>query len=115
MCLLCSERLGESHWSDPPAGDGPGRAGGEEARRTRRARRELLNALRRVLDICGLQVEDWSGRVYLLRDGKGGVAEAGHVGLVWVEAERLTGRRLDPLDGRLLEALRSRTAAAATR
>jgi hypothetical protein len=73
----------EEHWAE----DG--------GRRGRLFRVQLAN---RVLDYFGLRLDDWSGRVYVLRDRKGRSAVVSNLGELWVEAERLAGRSLDPLD-----------------
>jgi hypothetical protein len=79
------------HWAEQEGG-----------RRSRVFRGRLLN---RVLDVYGLRLDDWGGRVWVLRDRKGHAAVVDNLGVVWVEAERLAGRRLDPLDPDLLAAL----------
>ena len=81
----------EDHWAE--------REGG---RRGRALRVGLVN---RVLDHYGLRLGDWSGRVYVLRDGKGHTAVVDNLGSLWVEAEKLAGRPLDPLDPELVRAL----------
>jgi hypothetical protein len=89
MCALCGVLL-EEHWAEA----GP--------RRARTFRVKLAN---RVLDHFGLRLDDWGGRVYVLRDRKGRSAVVANLGVLWVEAERLVGRPLDPLDPALLDAL----------
>jgi hypothetical protein len=89
MCALCGVLL-EDHWAE------------EGGRRGRALRVALVN---RVLDHFGLHLDDWSGRVYVLRDRKGRSAVVENVGALWVEAERLAGRTLDPLDPDLVRAL----------
>jgi hypothetical protein len=89
MCGLCGVLL-EEHWAE----DG--------GRRPRLVRVALLN---RVLSHYGLELRDWAGRVYVLRDRKGRSAVVGEIGTLWVEAERLAGRRLDPLDPELIASL----------
>ena len=66
------------HWAE--AGEG---------RRARVFRVELLN---RVLDHFGLELGDWSGSVYVLRDRKGRSEVVGDLGALWQAAERLAGR-----------------------
>ena len=83
MCALCGVLLNE-HWAEQDGG-----------RRARVFRVALLN---RVLAHFGLRLDDWGGRVYVLRDRKGGSAVVADLGALWVEAERLAGRPLDPLD-----------------
>jgi hypothetical protein len=90
MCVLCGVLLNE-HWAEQEGG-----------RRGRVFRGQLLN---RVLDAYGLRLDDWSGRVWVLRDRKGRAAVVADLGAVWVEAERLAGLTLDPLDPKLLDAL----------
>jgi hypothetical protein len=90
MCSLCGVLISE-HWAEE--GDG---------RRARVFRTALLN---RVLEHFGLGLTDWSGRVYVLRDRTGRSVVVDNLGMVWAEAEKLAGRRLDPLDPGLVAAL----------
>jgi len=89
MCALCGVLM-EEHWAE----DG--------GRRGRLSRVRLAN---RVLDHFGLRLDDWGCRTYVLRDRKGRSAVVANLGEVWVEAERLAGRQLDPLDPELVTAL----------
>jgi hypothetical protein len=90
MCGLCGVLM-TSHWTDSGSG-----------RRARVFRTALLN---RVLDHFGLRLDDWSGSVYVLRDRKGRAEVVADLGALWQTAERMLGRRLDPLDPALLQAL----------
>jgi hypothetical protein len=90
MCSLCGA-LGSEHWAE--TGD------------DRRARLSRVRLLNDVLAYFGLEVGDWSGGVYVLRDRKGAHAVVTDLGSVWSEAERLLGRPLDPLDLGLVAAL----------
>jgi hypothetical protein len=90
MCAVCGVLLDE-HWAEQEGG-----------RRGRVFRGRLLN---RVLGFYGLRLDDWSGRVWVLRDAKGRTAVVANLGVVWAEAERLAGRKLDPLDPALVAAL----------
>lgn len=92
MCALCGVLL-TSHWAERDSG-----------RRERVFRVRLLN---RVLDHFGLELGDWSGRVYILRDRKGKSAVVDDLGSLWTAAEQLAGRPLDPLDPAFVAALRS--------
>src|SRR6266545_2024674 len=92
MCALCGALLDE-HWAEQGGG-----------RRARIFRVKLAN---RVLDHFGLRLDDWGGRVYVLRDRKGRSVVVDNLGVMWVEAERLLGRALDPLDPGLVHALGS--------
>lgn len=53
----------------------------------------------------GLEVDEWSGTMYVLRDRKGSTEVVTTLGVLWPAAERLTGRPLDPLEPALVEAL----------
>jgi hypothetical protein len=90
MCVLCNVLVNE-HWAEQDGG-----------RRKRVMRVRLIN---RVLAFYGLQLDDWSGRVWVLRDRKGRSAIVADLGSLWIEAERLVGRPLDPLDPELMAAL----------
>jgi len=90
MCALCGVLLNE-HWAEQEGG--------------RRGRTFRVGLVNRVLDHYGLELGDWAGRVYVLRDRKGRAAVVDNLGVLWTEAARLTGRPLDPLDPELLRAL----------
>ena len=90
MCGLCGVLLSET-WAEE-AGD-------------RRARVLRLKLLNRVLAHFGLALDEWAGRVYILRDRTGRTAVVDDLGAIWREAERLAGAPLDPLDPELLASL----------
>jgi len=90
MCVLCGVLLNE-HWAEQEGG-----------RRGRVFRGRLLN---RVLAFYGLRLDDWGGRIWVLSDGKGRSVVVTDLGSLWVQAEQLAGRRLDPLDPELVASL----------
>jgi hypothetical protein len=90
MCVLCGVLLNE-HWAEQEGG-----------RRGRVFRVRLLN---RVLAFYGLRLDDWNGRIWVLRDPKGRSVVVTDLGSLWAEAEELAGRRLDPLDPELVASL----------
>jgi hypothetical protein len=90
MCVLCGVLL-EEHWAEQEGG-----------RRGRVFRAQLL---KRVLRFYGLRLDDWGGRVWVLHDAKGRSVVVENLGAVWAEAEKLAGRKLDPLDPALVAAL----------
>jgi hypothetical protein len=90
MCALCGVLLND-HWAEQEGG-----------RRGRTFRVELVN---RVLDHFGLELDDWAGRVYVLRDRKGRATVVDNLGILWAQAAVLAGRPLDPLDPELVRAL----------
>jgi hypothetical protein len=92
MCALCGILLSD-HWAEQEGG--------------RRRRAERVRLVNRVLDHFGLRLDDWAGRVYVLRDRKGRAVVVSDLGTLWPQAQRLAGARLDPLDPELLRALGS--------
>jgi hypothetical protein len=90
MCVLCNMLVNE-HWAEQEGG--------------RRARVMRVRLLNRVLAFYGLRLDDWNGRVWVLRDRKGRSAVVADLGSLWAEAEELAGRPLDPLDPELVAAL----------
>ena len=89
MCTLCGVLLSD-HWAEH--GGARGRA----------FRVRLVN---RVLAHYGLALDDWSSAVYTLRDRKGSAVVVSDLGSLWMEAEKLARRRLDPLDPELVAGL----------
>ena len=87
MCSLCGVLLNEG-WAEQ---------GGD-----RRARVLRLRLLNRVLSHYGLRLDEWAGRVYILRDQTGRSAVVEDLGSIWREAELLARKQLDPLDPDLL-------------
>ncbi len=90
MCALCGILLTE-HWAEQDGG--------------RRGRAQRVVLLNRVLDHFGLRLDDWAGRVYVLRDRKGSALIVDDLGTLWTSAARLAGRPLDPLDPELVRTL----------
>ena len=90
MCVLCGVLLNE-HWAEQEGG-----------RRGRVFRVRLLN---QVLAFYGLRLDDWGGRIWVLRDPKGRSVVVTDLGSLWATAEELAGRRLDPLDPELVASL----------
>lgn len=103
MCSLCGMIGGRGHWTE--SGSHPEafqRAAPSTRGRERQQRTRLVN---RVLAQYGLVVSDFSGTGYVLRTRTGRSAMIDNLSELWAEAERLTGRACDPLDGALLAAL----------
>jgi len=90
VCALCGVLL-DDHWAEQDGG--------------RRARASRVGLVNRVLAHYGLRLDDWAGRVYVLRDRKGRTAMVGNLGVLWTQAAALAGRPLDPLDPELVRAL----------
>jgi hypothetical protein len=93
MCPLCGALLTE-HWAD-----------GADARRGRVL---CTRMVAEVLRGFGLTLSDWGGSAYVLADRKGRAEVVHDLSTLWLEAERLAGRPLDPLDPAVVAALRAR-------
>ena len=119
MCILCGALWTEEHWAEiaadnrPDADDGTvalevhmERRGQRLRDRARRAR--LVSA---VLAGYGLQMQDWEGSSYILRDAKGNNAVAPDLASLLAAAEGMLGAPLDPLAPAFLERVRLRAAA----
>jgi hypothetical protein len=104
MCALCGVLGGTEHWADAHARPGAfTRNTSPMARRRERARRVV--AANRILKHAQLTLADWQGTAFLLstRTGKSEIVDS--LAHLWVAAERLTGRPLDPLDPALIDRL----------
>jgi hypothetical protein len=109
MCSLCGAFMTEEHWAERTEG-GAARGGArvEDDARRRERRRERTRRVRlvnRILAHQRLTLQDWDGRLYLLRDAKGRSATVPDLGSVWTVAAELCGHRLDPLEPQLLARL----------
>lgn len=89
MCGLCGVLGVQDHWSDHADGS---RGPPDRGERTHR-----LNIARKMLSPFGLSLREWQGR-YVVSSGTGKSDVIEHLGLLWQSAEKLTGRRCDPLD-----------------
>jgi hypothetical protein len=102
LCGLCGVLAGAEHWSDGVAGA----TGGTPTQR-RQVRNRIANT---VLEYYGLKLRDTGGGSALLQNQTGASTVVPHLGALWPAAERLAGRRCDPLDPELVAALmRSRS------
>ena len=81
-------------------------AGSDHERQRRRARQHRAQVLNQILSHYGLRLDDWHSRSYVLSDRKGKTVLVQDLGALWPAAQQLAGRPLDPLDPRLLAALR---------
>jgi hypothetical protein len=119
MCILCGEFVSQIHWTERHADERArtsidAGAKDENRRNRRRERVRRASVTNEVLRYYGLKVSDWSGTKYVLRDGKGRTELVQDLGSLWPEAQRLTGRPLDPLDPALHAALRAALADSST-
>jgi hypothetical protein len=98
MCSLCGMLGDQAHWTDSKRPTAEAHAQWRE----RQVRVRLVNT---VLQHYGLTLADWSGKSYVLSSRTGRTAIVDNLSDLWSQAERLSGRRCDPLDERLLFSL----------
>jgi len=96
---------GDAHWSESDAAPAAfaARREAHTRQRERQTRVRLLNA---VLRHYGLNVTVWAGNSYLLSTRTGRTEIVDDLAHLWTAAERLSGKRCDPLDDQLLHAMR---------
>jgi hypothetical protein len=96
------------HWTERKQDDRTSVVVGDEQLRSRQRDRMLRTRMTNlILKNFGLSLEDWTGSKYILRDRKGSSLIVHDLGGIWPAAEKLAGRKLDPLDPILIEALPS--------
>ena len=107
MCLVCWQLPTIEHWTEDRDvhASGTGHAGSPTARNRQRERLLRAQVLTQILEYYGLRVEDWVGALYKLVDSKGSTVLIQNLGELWPAAEKLAGRRIDPLDPHLVDAL----------
>jgi len=98
MCTLCGMLGDQVHWTDSRRPTAEAHAHWRE----RQARVRLVNT---VLQYYGLTLAEWSGKSYVLSSRTGRTAIVDNLSELWSQAERLCGRRCDPLDEQLLVSL----------
>jgi hypothetical protein len=104
MCEVCAIfALGE-HWTD--AGRPVDvRHPAQDIQLYRRERRYRLALVNHVLDGSGVSCIDWDGEAFAVLDAQGRQKIVPSLAEIWREAEKFAGRRFDPLDPALLQAL----------
>ncbi len=107
MCVVCWQLPTIRHWTEDREGDASESwvAGGAQERNRRRDRLLRAQVLNRILGYYNLRVEDWVGAIYRLTDAKGSTALVQDLGELWPAVENMAGRRIDPLDPKLIAAL----------
>jgi hypothetical protein len=115
MCILCGALWTEEHWAEVAADtrDAPRGTIAIEDHVDRRGRRlrdrahraKLVSA---ILAGYGVQMQDWEGSSYILRDAKGNTAVAPDIASLLAAAEEMLGAPLDPLSPAFLDRMRTR-------
>ncbi len=102
MCALCGVLGGKDHWTEPLRREGVYiRFSDPAARRRERARR--IAEANIIVALFGLTLSDWQADSYVLATRTGKSELVADLAALWPTAEKLAGRRLDPLDPDTIE------------
>jgi hypothetical protein len=101
MCALCGVLGGTEHWTDAVARPGVFTRNTDAASR-RRERMKRVAAANRVLSYYQMTLADWQGSAFVLSTATGKTEIVDNLAHLWMAAERLLGRRCDPLDEQLI-------------
>jgi hypothetical protein len=104
MCALCGTLDASRHWTDAPPELGLSTRDADAAHR-RRERMRRVAAANRVLRYYHMTLADWQGSAFTLSTLTGKTEMVENLSHLWAAAERLIGRRCDPLDDVLLASL----------
>lgn len=104
MCALCGVLGGLDHWTDAVARPGIFTRNTDPASR-RRERMHRVAAANRVLKHYRLTLADWQGGAFVLSTATGNSELVDNLAHLWAAAERLIGRKCDPLDTDLIAGL----------
>lgn len=110
MCVLCTGFISQLHWTDKRIREEEAVTEGDQLRRSRRERLHRASLANKVLCYFGLKLEDWNGSKFILSDKKGRQEVIQDLGELWPAAEKLTGRKLDPLAPPLIERIKAEVA-----
>jgi hypothetical protein len=103
MCGLCGVLGASAHWSEGVPGSRP----------PRQERLLRLARINRILRHYRLRLDDVHGAAFVLSTATGRQEMVAGLDSLWVQAARLLGRPLDPLDPALLASLDAENAAGA--
>ncbi|MEX2416274.1 MAG: hypothetical protein WD424_09015 [Paenibacillaceae bacterium] len=104
MCVLCGEFVNRIHWTDlNRSQSGENIVVGESQKQRQQDRYRKTYLANQILTFYGLKLEDWIGSKFILRDLKGNTEVVQDIGQLWPAAEKLSKRKLDPLDPALMQ------------
>jgi len=106
MCALCGVLGGPDHWTDAIARPGIFTRNTDAAAR-RRERTHRVARANRVLRYYRMTLVDWQGSSFVLSTATGKTEIVNNLSHLWAAAERLLGRKCDPLDEDLIAELES--------
>ena len=101
MCGLCGVLGVHEHWTD--------------SRETLKRRKVAVNqsqerayqvrVANRLLSLQGLRLRDWQGRSFVVSNRTGASEIVNHLAEIWLAADKLSKKSIDPLDPELILAL----------
>jgi hypothetical protein len=104
MCALCGTLGAADHWTDAIARPGVFTRNTDALSR-RRERMHRVAAANRILKHYQMTLADWQGSAFTLSTFTGKTEMVEDLSHLWAAAERLLGRKCDPLDDALLARL----------
>lgn len=108
MCVLCGGYVMQVHWTDKKTDNQQNNltvGAGQNQRSRLRERHSRIRLANKILSYYGIQLSDWTGSKYILKDKKGRTEIVQDLGSLWPVAEKMAGRSIDPLNPSLIEAL----------
>lgn len=104
MCGLCGLWGNVEHWSSTSsrAVAGGVRLGDANPLRERALQVQAVN---RVAAAVGVQVEDWAGTSWIVRNAFGATDIVDSLPKIWRSAEALSGKQIDPLSPAIIQRL----------
>lgn len=105
MCILCGEFFESIHWTEFKDIDKDQIISGEFQRNRQRSRNKRVELGSKVLEFYGLKLSEWNNSRYILMNNKGRMEVLNDLSEVWKHAERLTQKKVDPFDDKLLNYL----------
>jgi hypothetical protein len=91
MCVLCTEATIQIHWTDR-------QLSGYSLQTRRQDHNYRVQLLNKVLSYYGLNVDNWNGVKFIIRDKKGRSEIVQDLAELWEKANGLVKNDLDPLD-----------------
>jgi hypothetical protein len=96
MCGLCGLWGNVEHWSSTASHAVSGGARLDDSNPVRE-RALQVKAVNRVARSIGIQVEDWAGASWIVKNAFGATEIVDSLPKVWRSAESLSGKQIDPL------------------
>lgn len=102
MCILCGELITSLHWSEGVADDSSEIIVGSNQHARLKSRLNKAKKINLILSFYGLTFSEWGNSKYIVADKKGKSAIVDNLGSVWIKAQEILGKEIDPLDSALL-------------